>query len=188
MYGDAIVVFDCYDGAPVLMTMRINFELEPRLQAKSTYQMQPNSSEKKYDFLSNGMNKHSLIQLISGRLQENGCHAIQAEGEADFDIVKAAVAMSAYKSTTPVGEDTDLLVVLLYHAAANDYEYIYFRSDKGEQNVYNMAVLKRLLGDDVCSDLLFIHAFSGYDTTSRIFGVGTKSRVQKVIAGDSVLH
>ena len=49
-------------------------------------------------------------------------------------------------------------------------------------------MLKRLLGDDVCSDMLFIHAFSGCDTTSRIFGVGKKSVVQKVIAGDSVLH
>ena len=49
-------------------------------------------------------------------------------------------------------------------------------------------VLIRLLCNDVCSDLLFIHAVSGCDTTSRIFGVGKKSVVQKVIAGDSVLH
>ena len=96
--------------------------------------------------------------------------------------------MSAYKSTTLIGEDTDLLVLLLYHAAANDCKDLYFRSDKGKPNVYNIKVLKRLLGDDVCSDLLFVHAFSGCDTTSRIFGVGKKSVVQKVIAGDSVLH
>ena len=63
-----------------------------------------------------------------------------------------------------------------------------FWSNKDKQNVCNITVLKRLLGDDVCSDLLFIHAFSGCDTTSRIFGVGKKSVVQKVIAGDSVLR
>ena len=51
-----------------------------------------------------------------------------------------------------------------------------------------ITFLKRLLGDDVCSDMLFIHAFSGCHTTSRIFGVGTKYVVQKVIAGDSVLR
>ena len=55
-------------------------------------------------FLSNGMNKYALIKLISGRLREKGCHTIQAEGDADLDIVKAAVAMSAYKSTTLIGE------------------------------------------------------------------------------------
>ena len=102
--------------------------------------------------------------------------------------MKAAIAMSAYKSTTLIGEDTDLLVLLLYHVPANDCKRLYFRSDKGTPNVYNITVLKRLLCDDVCSDMLFIHAFSGCDTTSRIFGVGKKSVVQKVIAGDYVLH
>ena len=68
----------------------------------------------------NGMNKHALLQLISGRLREKGCLTIQAEGDAELEMVKAAVAMSAYKSITLIGEDTDLLVLLLYHAAAND--------------------------------------------------------------------
>ena len=36
--------------------------------------------------------------------------------------------------------------------------------------------------------MLFLHAFSECDTTSRIFRVGNASVVQKVIAGDSVLH
>ena len=36
--------------------------------------------------------------------------------------------------------------------------------------------------------MLFIHAFSGCDTTSRMFRVGKKSEVQKVITGDSVLN
>ena len=87
-----------------------------------------------------------------------------------------------------IGEDTDQLVLLLYHAPANDCKHLHFRSDKGTPNEYNITVLKRLLCDDACSDLLFIHAFSGCDTTSIIFGVGKKSVVQKVIAGDYVLH
>jgi hypothetical protein len=48
-------------------------------------------------------------------LKQKGCHVIQAEGDADVDIVKAAVSMSGYKSTTLIGEDTDLLILLLYH-------------------------------------------------------------------------
>ena len=113
--------------------MRINVEHEPRLQTKLTYHMQPNSSGKMDDFLSNGMNKHALINLISGRLREKGCHTIQAEGDAELDIVKAAVAMSAYKSTTLIGEDTDLLVLLLYRVPAHDCKHLYFRSDKVHQ-------------------------------------------------------
>ena len=37
---------------------------------------------------------------------------IQAEGDADVEITKAAVTKSAFKSTTLVGEDTDLLLLL----------------------------------------------------------------------------
>ena len=87
------------------------------------------------------MQKHALIQLIPGRLEEKGCHTIQAEGDAYLDIVKAAVTMSAYKSTTVIGEDSDLLVLLLYHAATNECEDIYFWSDKGKPNVYSITAL-----------------------------------------------
>ena len=53
-----------------------------------------------------------------------------------------------------------------------------FRSvkDSGEENVvYDIKLLKRLFSDDICSDILFGHAFSGCDTTSSIFGVGKKT-------------
>ena len=86
-------------------------------------------------FLSNGINKHALIQLISGCLREKGCHTVQADGDADLAIVKVAVAMSAYKSTTLTGEYTDLLVLLLYHAATNDCKDLNFWSHKGKPNV-----------------------------------------------------
>ena len=126
--------------APVRRTMRINVEHEPRLQTKLTYQIQPNSSEKRMIFSVNGMNKHALIKLISGHLREKGSHTIQAEGDADLDIVKEAVAMSAYKSTTLIGEDTDLLVLLLYHAPANDCKHLYFRSDAFLMLVHQMYI------------------------------------------------
>ena len=50
--------------------------------------------------------------------------------------------------------------------------------------MYNIKVLKQLLGDDACSDMLFAHAFSGCDTTSAIIGVGKKTVFQKVVNGD----
>ena len=123
------------------------------------------------------MNKQALINLIGDRLQRRGCHVIHAEGDADLDIAKAAITMSLSKSTTLIGEDTDLLVLLLYHSP-EECKDLYFRSDKRKEkpNVYNITVLKQLLGDDVCADLLFAHAFTGCDTTSRIFGVGKKIR------------
>jgi len=47
--------------------------------------------------------------------------------------------------------------------------------------------LKDALGDDVCNELLFIHAYSGCDSTSRIFGIGKKSAFQKLVKSDPVM-
>ena len=123
-----------------------------------------------------------MIKLIGSRLQERGCCVIHAEADADVDIVKAAVTMSSYKSTTLVGEDTDLLILLLYYAN-DDCKDLYFRCDKDQMKprVYNIKILKQLLGNDVCTDLLFAHAFTGCDTTSRVFGIGKKTVFNKIV-------
>src|SRR6218665_2854133 len=45
-----------------------------------------------------------------------------------------------------------------------------------------------MIGDDMCSQLLFIHAMTGCDTTSRIFGVGKRSAFHKLLKGDTILR
>ena len=54
--------------------------------------------------------------------------------------------------------------------------------------MYDINRLKDILGHDLCSQLLFIHAMTGCDTTSRIFGVGKNSAFQKLVKGDPVLQ
>ena len=130
--------------------------------------------------------QHKEETLAAG-LKQNDCHVVQAEGDADVDIIRAVVDSSKQGTTTLIGEDTDLLILLLYHGDV-DCKDVYFRSDKGKLTVYNIRVLKGLLGEQVCTDLLFVHAFTGCDTSSRIFGIGKKLVFQKVIKGDSVLR
>jgi len=65
---------------------------------------------------------------------------------------------------------------------------IFGLTHRGKACVYNIKVLKRILGDDVCCDMLFAHAFSGCDTTLAIFGIGKKAIFHKVINGDTVLR
>ena len=140
------MVVDGYDGGPSTKDNAHQRRTRTTVTNKVDISDATKFVGKKDDFLSSGMNKHALIKLISGRLREKGCHTIQAEGDADLDIVKAAIAMSAYKSTTLIGEDTDLLVLLLYHVPANNCKRLYFQSDKGTPNVDDITVLKRLLG------------------------------------------
>ena len=65
-------------------------------------------------------------------------------------IVKAAVAKASTESTTLIGEDTDLLILLLYHEKIDNKE-LYFRSDKERAHVYNINILKNML--DACTHL-----------------------------------
>ena len=137
---------------------------------------------------SNQANKQPLIRLISGLIRERGCHVIQAKEDADVDIVKAAVSMASSKTTTLIGEDTDLLVLLLQYTPNNNANKIYvLRSDKGKPNVvYDIKVMKQVLAYEICHSLLFLHAFTGCDATFSIFGLGKKSALYK-FKEDSIL-
>ncbi len=54
--------------------------------------------------------------------------------------------------------------------------------------MYYINRLKLILGNNLCSQLLFVHAFTGCDATSRIFGVGKKATFQKLAKDDRRLH
>jgi len=74
-----------------------------------------------------------------------------------------------------------LLVLLLFHADISKCTSLYFRSDKAKSYVYNIKVVKQVLGEAVCSDLLFLHAFTGCYSVSRVFGIGKKLGFQRII-------
>ncbi|KAF0043587.1 hypothetical protein F2P81_004924 [Scophthalmus maximus] len=86
---------------------------------------------RKDDFLSRSCNKQRLIDLMTVELEKKGCTIINALGDADVDIVKAAVKASEHQLTTLIGEDTDLPILLLYYAGTNK-RGLYFRSDKSK--------------------------------------------------------
>ena len=121
-------------------------------------------------------------------MQQKGCDVIQAKGDADVDIAKAAINISALRPTTLIGEDTDLLVLLLFHADVSKCTELYFLSDKVKSHVYNIKVLKQVLGKAVCNDLLFLHAFTGCDSVSRVFGIGKKYGFKQIIKREKTMR
>ena len=135
---------------------------------------------KKEQFLSRASNKETLISV---QLRNRGCNEITVPGDADVNIVKTAVDSSHQHSTTLIGEDTDLLILLQHYADTDpDIKDLYFRSDKTcAINAHDINRLKAIIGPDIYSQLLFIHAFTGYDLTSRIFGIGKKTAFKKLV-------
>ena len=125
---------------------------------------------------------------MTEELENKGCSVINAAGDAVVDIVKAAAHESEKQSTTVIGEDTDLLVLLLFYADP-DRRDLYFRSDKSKDiKVYHINLIKKVLGCDLCSHKLFAHSFSGCDSSSHIFGLGKKSVFQRLVKGDSIIQ
>ena len=103
--------------------------------------------------------------------------------------MKALIETTRQKTAALIGEDTDLLILLLYHANAN-FKDLYFYSDikSKETKVYHINCMKNLIGNELFAQLLFIHAFTGCDTTTCIFGIGKKSVFQKLLKGHSNLQ
>jgi hypothetical protein len=188
-YGQATVVFDGYGEGPSIKD-NTHHRRGNYMHPIVSFTPETEFSGKKDDFLACNQNKANIIALISTALTKRGCHVIQSPGDADIDIVKTTVQQSHHCTTTLVGEDTDLLILLL-HYSRTDKEIIYFRSDTNKQSketrVYNINLLKEILGQDVCNELLFVHAYSGCDSTSRIFGIGKKSAFQKLVKSDPVM-
>lgn len=115
-------------------------------------------------------------------MQENGFKVINAEGDADLTIVRTAIESSQTSRTILVGDDTDLLILLLHYAYQIKWP-ILLKSEpkKGKGGkIWDILEIRDVIGYETCSSLLFAHAFLGCDTTSKPFGIG-KSASLKLI-------
>ena len=100
----------------------------------------------------------------------------QSRYDADCIIVKCALQLATEGNVvTVVAEDTDILVLLMYHwnmSMADIYLKSEARSQKKEFHLWKIQDLVATAGDVVISNLLFIHAWSGSDTPCATFGHG----------------
>jgi 5'-3' exonuclease len=123
--------------------------------------------------------------LIGRKLSVLNCKVIYADEDADVDIAKVGVSESLKKNTTVIGEDTDLLVLLLYYSTTDTRYNLYFRSDitrrRRENLTHDIIKYRKTLGHEFCSNLLFVHSFTGSDTTSAFYGVGKGTALHEFV-------
>ena len=86
-------------------------------------------SEKTDEFLSNTTNKQRFIHLVGTCLEENGIPVQRAQGDADLLIVQVALRSAMEQATVLVREDTDLLILLLFHVKS-DMKDVFFSSTR----------------------------------------------------------
>ena len=127
-------------------------------------------------FLSNSMNKQRLISMLCIKLQNAGFAVKQSEEDADYLIIKSALELEkSSQCVVVVGEDIDLLIIM---AVSTNSETIFFLKPgkgKAEDSIYCAEI--RNVSQHIRDNILFLHAFSGCDTTSALFRQGKKKFV-----------
>ena len=182
-YGQATVVFDGYEDGPStkdcahqrrsgICGPAVSFDGDMILKMKKDM------------FLSNPANKQRFINLLGEKLQLSGYTINHSSGDADLMIVQAAVESAKSTTTVLVGDDTDLLVLLCYHAETSAHELFFIPQPKQRsitRKIWNIKETKSALGPETCADILFVHAVLGCDTTSALHGIGKGLALKKIL-------
>lgn len=96
---------------------------------------------------------------------------IQAFEDADVLVINTAFSKSPkHDNVFVVGEDIDLLVLLNALPSSSKHNVFFLKSGRGKATdvFYSSNSFRYIFS----KDLLFLHAFSGCDTTSAVFGHG----------------
>ena len=179
-YQNCHVVFDGYPSKPT--TKDITHERRTKGKSSVSVAFKPNNplKSKKDAFLGNTENKQHFISLLGTHLTRKGYKVHHAEEDADLLVAVTAVLASENNDTVVIGEDTDLLVLLCYHANLL-FNKIIFKSDASnkQKRMWDIKNTKTVLGERMCELMLILHAFSGCDTVSRVFGFGKPAVLKK---------
>ena len=171
------VVFDCYDQlttkAPEQKRRRLKTGSYPDVVLEDNTPVPGN----KEAFLGNMANTQHLICMLSAHLEHGGVVVIHAaeEGGADVAIVHKAIELVEHEDVVIIAYDTDILVLVVYHAHSSHQFYM---ETKHHTIAIDTALQALCVG--VCRSLLFVHAMTGCDTTSAMFGIG-KMKAFKVL-------
>ena len=112
-YGRAIVVFDGYQGSTI-KDMTHKRRSKGKYGLTVTFEKNMNLAVTKEVFLSNKENKQRFIIMLGEELSKNGCTVFHDTSDADYLIVKKTMESAAENKVVLVGDDTDLLVLLLH--------------------------------------------------------------------------
>ena len=135
------------------------------------------------------MNKLNFLKQLGDDLQATGCQIFYASSDADVLIAQKTIESASVQDSVLVGDDTDLIVLLLYHSNPTGKGLFFAPEPKknAKQQVWDLKQAKRDIGPFVCKHILFLHALLGCDTTSRLFGIG-KAAIMKTFRTNTVLQ
>ena len=183
-YDKALIIFDGYEDGPSIKDVTHRRRAGGAVGPAVIFNDNTVLKIKKQDFLANKVNKQRFIFVLGDVLQQAGFYIEHAQGDADLHIVKAAIGSAGTQDTVLIGDDTDLLVLLLYHCPLN-VRQIFLKPEPKLNSlkapkVWDIKETKQSLGLDICNHILFIHALLGCDSVSRVHGIGKGAPLKKM--------
>lgn len=172
-YGkNSTIVFDSYDSN---LTTKEQEQIR-RYQKVSCPDLHFSESTRttvsQSTFFSNKINKQRFILQLSKHLEKSGVSVLHAEGDADNLIVDTSIELrNTQNSVTLVGEDTDLMVLLIFKVKKEKIYMLRPGSSAKPDKLTEIVKLQEKLGS-MTKHILFSHAISGCDTTSALFKKG----------------
>ena len=179
------VIFDGYEGT----TAKSHEHLRRNCVPMSTYVDIREDSRCVFNqdrYFSLTENKSTFIKFLSFNLKSEDIAVINCYGEADTNVVSSAIAFAKLKagSCAVIADDTDIAVMLLHHWT-EEMDDVYFVQQR-TLSAWSIRYAERGI-KDIKSDILFLHAFTGCDSTSAIFSKG-KVAVVKLFRKCKVLQ
>ena len=142
-------------------------------------------------YLANEGNKKALVDAIVHELQNAGFQVFQALNDADTLIAHTALQIAlSHVPVTVVANDTDVLVLLVYHFKHYMADIV-MKSEVSKRGYSSAELIPiRTLCTSIGSasqQILVIHAISGCDTTSSLYGQGKSSIWKAITRNNSTL-
>ena len=176
-YDRACIVFDGYDNGPCTK----DHEHQRRAGKMAAYvrlqdlQMIPTCNQE--ILLKNDPNIVQFISILSEELRREGHDVRNSTGDADTQILSAALeyAGDIDNDIVVVASDADILVLLMFHWKEGMNIYMLAETPNKkvvDREFWKIENLVKEAGAVITSHILFIHDWSGCDTTSAIYGQG----------------
>ena len=128
-YKDPVIAFDSYPELPSIKDVthlrRAKGMASPNINFNPTMPCKT----KKELFLSNSHNKQAFINMLCEKLNDNDIRYKNAVDDADLLIAQTAVDCALSSEVIVIGEDTDLLVLLIHHVN-QQCKRVIFKSEK----------------------------------------------------------
>ena len=132
----------------------------------------------KESFLSTVSNKRQFIEFLVEKLREEGHNVICAK--ADADVLIAQTAMQDGSPTVGIGEDTDLLILLIYNTKSE--QAIFYKSEIKGRKTCDISLIKTRMGN-LTEYILFSHANIGCDTYVKSVWLWKGASIEKAEGG-----